>query len=636
MKKFIALAACLVVAFGSLRAQSYTGYLYNNYEGVAGVIANPANIAGTVYKLDVNILSISGSLGTNAYEVKRSDLFKLKFSSWTENNQYKKINNSDSKEAWGNIDILGPSVMVAINEKHSVGLTTRFRFLANERGLSNDVFQMFGPNKTDAIYGRPVTQNGLRADAHAFADIGLTYGGVLFENDRHRLKAGITGKWVLGLGAGTFQADNVNVNLLDANNITALTGNASFAYSTGLDRFVSDDLHGGFYDYLDARGFGLDVGVVYEWTSAANRAVIEDSNEWFNPTSYKLRVSASVTDIGKLKYDVSYNSGSYMMNFVGTPTNILNLNGRSVDEYVDDMKAAGYIGMSDVKELKPSLPTLLRANVDWQVWKRFYLNVDGAFNLLGDKTVGARYLTGGSITPRYESRWFSVYSPVSYNEQKEFGWGIGINVGVFYVGTSTMLSNLMRSNVKNADFHVGMHVPIGRSKKSKSRPTIEEPVYIPEMEPEKKEEPRVDTIIQIKEVIKYVQADPVPEEPKVAEAIVSEVDLLAHSIYFVTGSDWLLIESREPLNKIAEILKANTDVYATIEGHADNAGSNATNELLSRQRAERVANYLADRGVPKNRLVTASYGANKPYASNITSAGKARNRRVEIKLHYGQ
>ncbi len=632
MKKFIALTACLVVAFGSLRAQSYTGYLYNNFEGVAGVLANPANIAGSVYKLDVNILSISSSAGTNAYEVKKSDWFKMKYSDWTENNQYKKINNNDSKEMRGNIDILGPSIMVAINERHSVGLTTRFRFLTNERGLSNDVFQLFGPNKTYASYGQTFTQNGLRTDAHAFADIGLTYGGVLFQNDRHRLKAGVTGKWVLGLGAGTLQADNVNVNLLDANNITTLTGNANFAYSTGIDRLVSEDLSGNIYDYIDARGFGLDLGVVYEWTSAVNRAVIEEGNEWFNPTSYKLRISASVTDIGKLKYDASPNSGSYMMNFSGQPTDLLNLDGRSLDEYIDDLRSAGYINMSGMEALKPQLPTLLRANIDWQVWKRLYLNADGAFNLVGSNTVGARYLTGGAITPRYESRWFSVYSPVSYNEQKEFGWGIGINVGVFYVGTGTMLSNLMTSNIKNTDVHMGIHVPIGRSKKVKSKPNIEEPTYIPEPLPEP--EPRVDTVIQIKEVIVYVEPEPVPEEPKVDEAIVNEVDLLAHSIYFVTGSDWLLIESREPLNRIAEILIANPDVYATIEGHADSVGSNQTNDVLSQQRAERVANYLADKGVPKSRLITESYGSDHPYASNITNAGKAKNRRVEIKLHY--
>ncbi len=634
MKKLVALAACLIVAFGSLRAQSYMGYLYNNYEGIAGVIANPASIAGTVYKLDVNIISVSGSLGTNAYELKKSNMFKLNFSSWTENNQYNKINNSNNKEMWGNVDILGPSVMVAINQKHSLGLTTRFRFLANESGLENNIFQMFGSDKTNAIYGQTITQNGLRSDAHAFADIGLTYGGVLFENDRHRLKAGITGKWVLGLGAGTLQADNVNVNLLDADNITTLTGNTSFAYSTGIDKLVDDNLNGSLNDYIDAKGFGLDVGVVYEWTSAANRAVIEEGNEWFNPTSYKLRISASVTDIGRLKYNTSYNSGSYTMNFVGQPTDVLNLSDRSLDEYIDDLKAAGLINMADVRELKPNLPTLLRANVDWQVWKRLYLNVDGAFNLVGSNTVGARYLTGGAITPRYESRWFSVYSPVSYNEQKAFGWGVGINVGVFYVGTSTMLSNLMRSSIKNTDFYVGMHVPIGRAKKTKSKPIVEEPIYIPEPQPEP--EPRVDTVVQIKEVIKYVEPEPVPEEPKVDEAIVSEVDLLAHSIYFVTGSDWLLIESREPLNRIAEILIANPEVYATIEGHADSVGSDITNEILSQQRSERVANYLADRGVPKDRLITVSYGANQPYASNMTNAGKARNRRVEIRLHFGE
>ncbi|MDR0660925.1 MAG: DUF5723 family protein [Prevotellaceae bacterium] len=632
MKKIVALAACLILGAGLLHAQSYTGYFYNNYEGVGGITANPANIAGSVYKLDVNIFSASGYFGTNAYEVKKSTLFKFKFSGWREGNHYKRVNNSDSKDFWTNIDILGPSVMVAINEKHSVALSTRFRFLANERNLSNDVFQLFGKTEPNAIYGQALRQNNLRVDAHAFADIGLTYGGVLFENDRHKLKVGATAKWVLGLGAGSLYGDNVNVNLLDANNITTLTGSASIAYSTGIDRLIDGNLDGGLGSYIDARGVGFDLGVVYEWTSAANRArVEEEGNAWFSPTGYKLRISASVTDIGRLKYDVVSNSASYALNFSGVPSDILNLGDRSLDEYINDLKAGGYISQSGISELKPSLPTLLHANVDWQAWKRFYVNLDGALNLVGDKKMGARYLSGLALTPRYESRWFSVYSPVTYNEKDEFGWGLGFNVGVFYVGSSSILSNVIRSDVKSADFHVGMHVPIGRAKKVKSKPIIHEPVYIPEPEP-----PRVDTVIQIKEVIKYIEPEPIPEPVKVDEVIVKEVELLAHSIYFVTGSDWLLIESREPLNRIAEILKANPDIYATIEGHADSVGSDATNDALSQRRADRIASYLIEQGVDTWRISTTAYGSHRPFAANLTNAGKAKNRRVEIRLHYNE
>lgn len=629
MKKIIAVAICLIVALGSLQAQSYTGYFYNSYEGIAGATVNPASIAGGVYKLDVNIFSISGSLGTNAYDVRRSTLFRFSRSGWREGDQYSKINNGDDKNAWGNLDILGPSVMVAITPKHSVGLTSRFRFLTNARNLSNDVFQLFGPSKPNAIFGSTFRQDNLRVDAHAFTDFGLTYGGVVFENDNHKLKVGATAKWVLGLGAGLVYADNVNVNLQDRNTITSLTGNAGIAYSTGIDRLIKGDLNGSLYDYIDARGFGLDLGVVYEWTSAANRARVEEGGQWFTPTSYKLRVAASVTDIGRLKYDVSGNSGTYMMNFVNVPTNTLNLNDRSLNEFINDLRSGGYIGLSTAKELKPNLPTLLRANIDWQAWKRLYVNLDGALNLVGSNTVGARYLSGLALTPRYESCCFSVYSPVSYNEQGEFGWGIGFNVGVFFVGSSTILSNALSSNVSSADFHAGVHIPIGRAKKPKSKPIEQPPVYIPEPEPEPIV-PQVDTIIKIKEVVVYVE----PEvEPGVDESIVREVDLLSNSIYFVTGSDWLLIESREPLRKIAAILKANPEVNAVVEGHADSVGTDVVNDVLSKQRARRVANALIENGVAEQRIFTEGFGSHDPVAANITRAGKARNRRVEIRLY---
>ena len=65
-------------------------------------------------------------------------------------------------------------------------------------------------------------------------------------------------------------------------------------------------------------------------------------------------------------------------------------------------------------------------------------------------------------------------------------------------------------------------------------------------------------------------------------------------------------------------------------GHTDNVGTAAYNFDLSQRRAVAVRDILLGAGVPSNRLSAAGAGEDRPVATNLTSAGRAQNRRVEI------
>jgi len=69
-----------------------------------------------------------------------------------------------------------------------------------------------------------------------------------------------------------------------------------------------------------------------------------------------------------------------------------------------------------------------------------------------------------------------------------------------------------------------------------------------------------------------------------------------------------------------------------IEGHTDNSGRARLNDRLSKSRAQAVRRALIDRGVPAAKLTSDGYGATRPIADNATPAGRARNRRIEIKV----
>jgi outer membrane protein OmpA-like peptidoglycan-associated protein len=84
------------------------------------------------------------------------------------------------------------------------------------------------------------------------------------------------------------------------------------------------------------------------------------------------------------------------------------------------------------------------------------------------------------------------------------------------------------------------------------------------------------------------------------------------------------------LNKVSDILNRFTLTHIRIVGYTDNIGSASYNQLLSQQRAQAVANYLADHGVAPERLSTVGMGESQPRASNATAAGRQLNRRVEM------
>jgi outer membrane protein OmpA-like peptidoglycan-associated protein len=86
------------------------------------------------------------------------------------------------------------------------------------------------------------------------------------------------------------------------------------------------------------------------------------------------------------------------------------------------------------------------------------------------------------------------------------------------------------------------------------------------------------------------------------------------------------------LDQVAATLRNNSDYYAKILGYTDNIGSIQSNLLLSKRRAQAVADYLFSRGVARSKMKIVPMGEANPVVSNRTAAGRAINRRVEIKI----
>jgi peptidoglycan-associated lipoprotein len=112
------------------------------------------------------------------------------------------------------------------------------------------------------------------------------------------------------------------------------------------------------------------------------------------------------------------------------------------------------------------------------------------------------------------------------------------------------------------------------------------------------------------------------------------VTLSDDSVRFSFDGDKVPDGAQAILDDLANKVKSmDRAVYLEIEGHTDNIGSDEYNQRLAAMRAEAVRNYLAEKdGIPLHAMNIISFGETKPVAANTTSEGRAKNRRVVVRV----
>jgi OmpA-OmpF porin, OOP family len=101
---------------------------------------------------------------------------------------------------------------------------------------------------------------------------------------------------------------------------------------------------------------------------------------------------------------------------------------------------------------------------------------------------------------------------------------------------------------------------------------------------------------------------------------------------FETGSATLKPASAEQLKNIAEIMKAYPKVALKLGGYTDNVGKADANLKLSQTRADSTKQELVKLGVDAKRLEAEGYGEKYPVADNSTEEGRAKNRRIDLRV----
>ncbi len=188
--------------------------------------------------------------------------------------------------------------------------------------------------------------------------------------------------------------------------------------------------------------------------SKATRA----DNNFRDLNKYKVRFGLSVTDIGSINYKKA-RQDTYNVN--GTITQQMINDASDFYNFLEEH----YTKTSSTNGMKTNLPTALHEDVDWNMYRKFYLNLNGDISMIAANKINGNAIADRvSLTPRYETRWFSVYVPMTYMQYSGMQVGSGIRVGAFFIGSGSVLSNLVSKESKGADFHLGMKIPVYEKK----------------------------------------------------------------------------------------------------------------------------------------------------------------------------
>ena len=101
------------------------------------------------------------------------------------------------------------------------------------------------------------------------------------------------------------------------------------------------------------------------------------------------------------------------------------------------------------------------------------------------------------------------------------------------------------------------------------------------------------------------------------------------------GNATLTPNGRQVLELLAPVLRGLPGRSFQVTGHTDAQGSRPQNIALSAARADAVKAYLAGKGIAADSISTAGAGPDRPVAGNETPEGRARNRRIELRVLVG-
>ena len=504
MKK-ISFILLFLISFSGY-SQNYLGVSSSNYAGAMGMDLQPASFVDGRFKFDLNLFSTNFSAYQNFGAFDASILPKWwkgsfqdqdAIDSWSvdadstlEGDYFggysflPKLYDQNSARVLGfntnfQLDLL--NFMVHITPKAAIGLGIKMRSITNVDNIDPKLAYLAEQELEDqSLWNQDIPEELINVNHMTWAEYGLNYSQIIKEEGEHFLKGGVNLKYLAGYAAAYMFSNNFEYNLYNDDTTQFLSGDFGYGYSESIEDAANENLNSdgiGGAPKASANGFGLDLGVVYEWRPDYKDYKYDmdgETNLWArDQNKYKLRVGLSLTDLGGM----SFKKGGLSRDFSVQTSNLFDLNTFEsaqgldgldgiIDSLIDESSAAGNTEWTAGERDTASTffmrtPSAFSFQVDYHIWKSFYVNATGIFNIVSrNRDAKVKVPSQFSITPSFDFAWLGVHLPISMNSYSGFKAGLATRLGPLTLGVTDFRTLFAAGKVRGAEFFAGVHIPI--------------------------------------------------------------------------------------------------------------------------------------------------------------------------------
>ncbi len=319
------------------------------------MISKPANIVDSRFKTDINLVSASVLYANDYYGI---DVYKALDNRYDFEKESKKTPSNNNNFYTNIIDIMGPSFMFNLAPKHAIALSTRFRGTGNVSNVDGELFNQLRDN-FDTTSSFTIPSQSFNVTSNTWFEFGVSYAAILLNKQKQFLKGGFTVKLISGITNNFANVNNLSTTYLKTGNdqnLNRITTSGIVTFGSNEQKLNSDVLSYG-------SGTGFDLGFVYEY-----RPDFEETIGMKDKNKYLYKIGLSVTDIGTINFNPT-KVETYDVNRTITEAEYNSLNTRNLL----DQK---YAKIATSQETTHTLPTALHLNFDWNMHKKFYLNLN--------------------------------------------------------------------------------------------------------------------------------------------------------------------------------------------------------------------------------------------------------------------
>jgi outer membrane protein OmpA-like peptidoglycan-associated protein len=472
MKKIYPVLVLLCLSQTFSYGQGYSLLNNSNYSPINSIYFNPAKIADSKQRLQINLMSGSLYLANDYGKLKSIPKIVQVVQNNGEFDDLLEIQlNGKNKNLDFGIETRLPSFVASLGKSQSFGFSSRVRMLFNAGNVSEALMPILtkGLQNTDQFQNIPDASFDL--SGNMFGEAGFTYARNLLNTGKHVLKAGATGKYLWGVGNARVSSNQTNISIIDNGTYktVATTGvNISSKVSDGklLDpanyTLTMRNLANG-----RGQGFGADLGFEYEFRPKFAKYRYEVDGKMLSDNSvpqYALKFGFSITDMGSITYakgkTIGLNHAPY---HEWSEANVLSFDPADLEQSLIDVY--GPASVSSSLNYRSKLPTRLNMNLDVKVAKNFYVAAN-YMNGMSKKTdaIDPNGMLLG-IHPRIEKPGYEIAVPITYSSRyKKTNIGLATRTGGFFIGTDDIGGAIGIGKWTSINLYAGINLSIGKKR----------------------------------------------------------------------------------------------------------------------------------------------------------------------------